>query len=50
MEDVGHGHTLQVLRDANWEIGGPRGAAGRLGLRRTILLYGLKKLGIPGQP
>jgi transcriptional regulator with GAF, ATPase, and Fis domain len=31
-------------------IGGPHGAAVRLGLRRTTLLYRLEKLGISRQP
>jgi formate hydrogenlyase transcriptional activator len=36
-------YTLQATR---WRIGGPKGAAERLGLRRTTLMYRLKKLGI----
>jgi formate hydrogenlyase transcriptional activator len=31
---------------ANWKIGGPRGAAARLGLTRTTLVYKMKRLGI----
>jgi transcriptional regulator with GAF, ATPase, and Fis domain len=31
-------------------VGGPHGAAARLGLRRTTLLYRLEKLGIARQP
>jgi len=37
---------LQALRATNWVIGGPRGAAARLGLKRTTLLAKMKKLGI----
>jgi formate hydrogenlyase transcriptional activator len=40
---------LQVLRDTNWVIGGPQGAAARLGAKRTTLLYRMEKLGIPPQ-
>jgi formate hydrogenlyase transcriptional activator len=39
-----------VLRDANWLVGGPQGAAVRLGLKRTTLIYRMGKLGIPRQP
>jgi formate hydrogenlyase transcriptional activator len=31
-------------------IGGPRGAAMRLGLKRTTLRYRMEKLGLPRQP
>jgi formate hydrogenlyase transcriptional activator len=37
---------LRVLRDTKWVIGGPDGAAARLGLKRTTLTSKLKKLGI----
>jgi PAS domain S-box-containing protein len=39
-------HILRVLRDAKGQIGGPDGAAQRLGLKRTTLNSKLKKLGI----
>jgi len=37
---------LSVLRETNGVVGGPRGAAERLGLKRTTLLSRMKKLGI----
>ena len=37
---------LKALRAAGWVIGGPRGAAVRLGLKRTTLIAKMKKLGI----
>jgi formate hydrogenlyase transcriptional activator len=37
---------LETLRIANWVIGGPSGAAARLGLKRTTLIAKMKKLGI----
>jgi formate hydrogenlyase transcriptional activator len=37
---------LQTLRAAGGMIGGPRGAAARLGLKRTTLLSKMKRLGI----
>jgi formate hydrogenlyase transcriptional activator len=47
LEDVEREHILQVLRDTKWVISGPHGAAVRLGLRRTTLIYRMEKLGIP---
>jgi formate hydrogenlyase transcriptional activator len=37
---------LHALRKAGWVIGGPGGAAARLGLKRTTLIAKMKKLGI----
>jgi transcriptional regulator with GAF, ATPase, and Fis domain len=37
---------LTALRTAGWVIAGPRGAASRLGLKRTTLIAKMKKLGI----
>ena len=37
---------LRVLQAAQWIIGGPSGAAARLGLKRTTLIAKMKKLGI----
>ncbi len=39
-------HILRALREAKWMIGGPGGAAARLGLKRTTLNSKMKKLGI----
>jgi transcriptional regulator with GAF, ATPase, and Fis domain len=39
-------HILRVLRECKGQIGGPDGAATRLGLKRTTLNSKLKKLGI----
>jgi transcriptional regulator with GAF, ATPase, and Fis domain len=39
-------HILRILRETNGVIGGPGGAAERLGLKRTTLNSKLKKLGI----
>jgi formate hydrogenlyase transcriptional activator len=38
---------LRALHAAGWIVGGPRGAAARLGLKRTTLISKMKKLGIP---
>ena len=37
---------LQALHAAGWIVGGARGAAARLGLKRTTLISKMKKLGI----
>lgn len=37
---------LTALQKTRWVIGGPRGAAARLGLKRTTLITKMKKLGI----
>ena len=39
-------HILKVLEQTNWVVGGPSGAASRLGLKRTTLIARMKKLGI----
>jgi transcriptional regulator with GAF, ATPase, and Fis domain len=46
LEDVDRRHILGVLQATNWVIGGPRGAAQRLGIKRPTLIYRMKKLGI----
>jgi formate hydrogenlyase transcriptional activator len=39
-------HILEVLEQCRWMIGGRDGAAERLGLPRTSLIYKMRKLGI----
>jgi len=39
-------HILEVLRDTRWVLGGDNGAATRLGMPRTTLVYRMRKLGI----
>jgi formate hydrogenlyase transcriptional activator len=39
-------HILRALAETKWVIGGPRGAAARLGLKRTTLQSRMQKLGI----
>ena len=41
-------HIGEVLRQANGVVGGRNGAAARLGVARTTLLYRMEKLGIAG--
>jgi formate hydrogenlyase transcriptional activator len=40
-------YIVKVLEEANWIIGGPGGAARRMGLPRTTLISKMKRLGIP---
>jgi DNA-binding NtrC family response regulator len=39
-------HIVRTLQDTNWTIGGPAGAAARLGMKRTTLHSLVKRLGI----
>ncbi len=43
-------HILEALAKSNWVIGGPTGAAARLGMKRTSLLYRMEKLHISRMP
>jgi len=46
LADVEREHILRTLGETKWVIGGPSGAASRLGIKRTTLQARLKKLGI----
>jgi len=46
LKNVNRALLLQALEEADWQLGGPEGAATKLGLKRTTLIYKLKKLGI----
>jgi formate hydrogenlyase transcriptional activator len=46
LADADREHILETLERANWLIGGQKGAAKRLGLPRTTLIYRMRKLGI----
>ena len=46
LADANREHILETLEQANWLIGGQEGAANRLGLPRTTLIYKMRKLGI----
>ena len=45
-EDSGRALIVETLEQVGWVVGGPRGAAAKLGLKRTTLLAKMKKLGI----
>jgi formate hydrogenlyase transcriptional activator len=46
LAEVEHDHILRALEASNWVIGGRSGAAERLGMKRTTLVYRMRKLGI----
>jgi DNA-binding NtrC family response regulator len=46
LDEVDRRHILSVLEATNWIVGGPRGAAVRLGIKRPTLIFRMKKLGI----
>jgi formate hydrogenlyase transcriptional activator len=46
LEDKVRKEILAACQRSNWKLGGPRGAAARLGLKRTTLFYKMKRLGI----
>jgi formate hydrogenlyase transcriptional activator len=50
MEEMEREHVLRAVRASNWVIGGPSGAAARLGMKRTTLAYRIRKLNIPLRP
>jgi formate hydrogenlyase transcriptional activator len=49
LETVERNHIIQVLRETNGVVGGPQGAASRLGLKRTTLQSRMRKLSIPAR-
>jgi formate hydrogenlyase transcriptional activator len=40
---------LGVLEETHWTVAGPKGAASRLGLKRSTLQYRMRRLGIPSK-
>jgi len=46
LEDAERDHILRALAQTNWVIGGPSGAAMRLGLKRTSLVSTMRRLNI----
>jgi formate hydrogenlyase transcriptional activator len=50
LEEMEREHVLRAIRACNWVLGGPRGAAACLGMKRTTLAYRIRKLNIPLRP
>jgi formate hydrogenlyase transcriptional activator len=46
LEEAERAHILEALKKTRWTLSGPRGAADRLGLKRSTLQFRMKKLGI----
>jgi formate hydrogenlyase transcriptional activator len=46
LEDSDRALILETLEQARWIVGGPHGAAAKLGLKRTTLLAKMRRLGI----
>ena len=46
LEDSDRTLIVETLEQAGWVVGGPRGAATKLGLKRTTLLAKMRRLGI----
>lgn len=46
LDEVQRDHILHALEASNWVVGGRNGAAARLGIQRTSLVYKMRKLRI----
>jgi formate hydrogenlyase transcriptional activator len=46
LADAEREHILDALRETGWVVGGPKGAAARLGMKRSTLQKKMAKLGI----
>jgi formate hydrogenlyase transcriptional activator len=46
LEEAERQHILRALSECKWVVGGPTGAAAKLGMKRTTLQGRIKKLGI----
>jgi formate hydrogenlyase transcriptional activator len=46
LEDLERRHILETLQATDWVVSGPKGAAARLGLKRSTLQVRMEKLGI----
>jgi formate hydrogenlyase transcriptional activator len=46
LADAEREHIIGALGETGWVVGGPKGAAARLGMKRSTLYKKMKKLGI----
>jgi formate hydrogenlyase transcriptional activator len=46
LEDAERDHIRKILEQTRWVVGGPSGAAVRLGIKRSTLYFRMRKLGI----
>ena len=49
LAEVERDHIVRALEASDWVVGGRNGAAARLGMKRTSLVYRMQKLGISRQ-
>jgi formate hydrogenlyase transcriptional activator len=49
LAEVERDHIIRALEATHWVVGGRNGAAARLGMKRTSLVYRMQKLGISRQ-
>src|SRR5882724_6346425 len=50
LNDAHRALIIKTLRQTNWVVGGPDGAAAKLGLKRTTLITKMRRLGISTGP
>jgi formate hydrogenlyase transcriptional activator len=50
LNDAHRALIIKTLRQTNWVVGGPNGAAAKLGLSRTTLITKMRRLGISTRP
>ena len=50
LQEAEREHISEILRRSNWVLSGSGGAAVKLGIPRTTLLYKMRQLGIPRRP
>jgi transcriptional regulator with GAF, ATPase, and Fis domain len=46
LKEAESSHILKILRETRWVVGGPKGAAARLGIKRTTLMGKMRRLGL----
>jgi len=46
LDEFERDHIVRVLEASNWVVGGRKGAAERLGMKRTSLVYKMRRLQI----
>jgi formate hydrogenlyase transcriptional activator len=46
LEEAERAHILATVKETQWVLSGPKGAATRLGVNRSTLQFRMKKLGI----
>jgi formate hydrogenlyase transcriptional activator len=50
LKDAERDHIVKALRESRWVLSGPNGAAKRLGIPRTTLIYKMRRLNIARHP